>query len=196
MPPRQARCPDDDSGAIVAILIILILVVIIIWRYGCHRRALGAAPAPAAKTTFTPGPMYYSDDADALITGRLSRYVDEIRGLYSQRTALLEGGPAAGGARPRGCEIGGCAAGGCAGGALAEYSGGGELGVDAGPYGLAEYGGQQIGYNDGIPEDWLMPSTPLRWYRPAGDHYGPEGPTLQSEPPLSTSEPDHDPLTN
>lgn len=69
------------------------------------------------------------------------------------------------------------------------------------------YQGRSLGYNDGIPENWRFPSTPVRWYGPRHrDYYGPEGPFVANQygptfgpqgPPkrklYSLTEPDHDP---
>ena len=66
----------------------------------------------------------------------------------------------------------------------------GELGVDVGPYDE-----HRVGYNDGIPEAWALPSTPIRWLQPAHrDYYGPEGPTVSTEGLYNLSVEDHDPL--
>ena len=68
----------------------------------------------------------------------------------------------------------------------------GELGVDVGPYDE-----HRVGYNDGIPEAWALPSTPIRWLQPADrDYYGPEGPTVSAEGLFNLSVEDHDPLVN
>jgi hypothetical protein len=123
------------------------------------------------------GRLYSTADVDPLVTGQLYGHADNVRNVYAQRTSL---GNAWG---------------------LTEYSssgGTGDVGVDIGPNGLAEYGARhQIGYNDGIPEAWALPDTPVRWYRPAQrDYYGPEGPTVYSEDLFNLTEPDHDVLVN
>jgi hypothetical protein len=111
---------------------------------------------------------------DPLITGRLYAGRGFMRNIYAQRTAPGTQG-------------------------LAEFSsdgGPGDVGVDVGPIGLAGYG-PLGGFDDGLPEAWRLPSTPVRWYRPIKrDHYGPEGPTLFSEGLYSLWEPDHDPLVS
>jgi hypothetical protein len=120
--------------------------------------------------------MYSTADVDPLVTGQLYGHADDVRNVYAQRTSHGD--------------VWG----------LVEFSssgGFGDVGVDEGPFGLAEYGGRQVGFDDGIPEAWALPATPIRWYRPAQrDHYGPEGPTVYSEGLFSLTEPDHDVLVN
>ena len=73
--------------------------------------------------------------------------------------------------------------------ALVEYGSGslpGEVGVDVG---AAE------GDTAGIPENWVLPSTPIRWLRPpCADYLGPEGPAVYDRHLFALTEPDHDPL--
>jgi hypothetical protein len=118
--------------------------------------------------------LYSTADVDPLITGQLYAHADGIRNVYAERTSH---GDVHG---------------------LTEYSssgGPGDVGVDVGPFGLVEYGGKEIGFDDGIPKPYNFPSTPLRWYGPRQrDYYGPEGPTVYSEGLYSLTEPDHDPL--
>ena len=115
---------------------------------------------------------FTTDSYDAPVLGRLhERAADKrMRDVYAERTSW----------------------------GLAEYSssgGDGDVGVDVGPYGLDEYGGRQTGYNDGLPAQWILPESPVRWYTPdRDDYYGPEGPTLFSDGMSSTFVPDHDPL--
>lgn len=120
--------------------------------------------------------LYSTADVDPLIAGQMYQHADGMRNVYAQRTSH---GDVHG---------------------LTEYSssgGPGDVGVDVGPFGLAEYGGEIIGYDDGIPENYVLPSTPVRWYAPEKrDHYGPEGPTVYAEGLYSLQEPDHDPLMN
>lgn len=53
---------------------------------------------------------------------------------------------------------------------------------------------KSMGYDDGIPENWRFPSTPIRWYKPfMRDYYGPEGPTVWDSKLYSLTEPDHEP---
>jgi len=120
--------------------------------------------------------LYSTADVDPLITGGLYAHNDFVRDVYAERTS-------------HGNVYG-----------LTEYSssgGPGDVGVDLGPFGLAEYGGREIGFDDGIPSEWQMPSTPVRWYAPKQrDYYGPEGPTPYTEGLYPVQEPDHDPLMN
>lgn len=82
-----------------------------------------------------------------------------------------------------------------------EYSSGvpGEAGVDVGPLGMHEYsldGGKPDVFDDGIPADWQMPSTPVSWYLPQGrDYYNVEeqGPSPYKPYILPLTEADHAP---
>ena len=116
--------------------------------------------------------LYTTADVDPLVTGQLYNHADNVRNVYAERTSH---GDVHG---------------------LTEYSssgGAGDVGVDVGPFGLEEYGGRQIGFDDGIPEAWRMPSTPVRWYAPIKrDYFGPEGPTVYAEGLYSLFKPDHD----
>ncbi len=207
----------------MAILIVLLIVLIVAFaraegfrfpwsgRHGRHegpslglgRQPLntsgGAAPSPPASLSPTAPPddqidlnyrlgdsperrsvysalgrLYSTADVDPLVTGQLYGYTDNIRNVYAERTSHGD--------------IHG----------LTEYSSSGspgDVGVDVGPFGLNEYAGRQIGFDDGIPETWAFPSTPVRWYGPnKRDYYGIEGPTVYSEGLYSLREPDHDPL--
>jgi hypothetical protein len=117
--------------------------------------------------------LYSSADVDPLVTGQLYSFSDGVRPVYAQRTS-------------HGDVYG-----------LTEYSSSGapgDLGVDVGPWGLDEYGGKIVGFDDGLPEPWGFPSTPVRWYGPKQrDYYGVEGPTVYADGLYSLTEPDHDP---
>jgi hypothetical protein len=121
----------------------------------------------------TPCTLYSTADVDPLITGQLYAHSNQRRNVYAQRTSM-------------GDERG-----------MHEYNSSGEpgdVGVDIGPYGLYEYEGRRSGYDDGIPENWAFPSTPIRWYEPyKQDYYGKEGPTVYSEGLFNLREPDHIP---
>jgi hypothetical protein len=137
--------------------------------------ALAGDDAPERHSVYSAlNRLYSTADVDPIITGQLYAFSDGVRNVYAERTSH---GDVHG---------------------LEEYSssgGPGDVGVDVGPYGLAEYGGKEVGFDDGIPEPYSMPSTPIRWYGPKQrDHYGPEGPTVYSEGLYSLWEPDHDPL--
>lgn len=173
---------DASRGIALAILIVVvILLVLVVTR---RRERFLADPSPSA---VMEGPerrsvyaalnrLYSTADVDPLITGRLYEFSDGVRNVYAERTSHgdIQG--------------------------LTEYnsSGGpGDVGVDVGPFGLDEYGGRVAGFDDGIPEAWRLPSTPVRWYAPRQrDYYGPEGPTVYAEGLYTLSEPDHDPLMN
>jgi hypothetical protein len=214
-------CSDDDSGSVTAVLVVLtiILILAVLWSNCRHRKnkhladggscgrfnanrvfdaaelgardgpapprerlevssdALSAPDAPQRRSVHAAlSRMYSTADVDPLVTGQLYGHADDVRNVYAQRTSHGD--------------VWG----------LVEYSssgGSGDVGVDEGPFGLAEYGGRQAGFDDGIPEAWALPATPIRWYRPAQrDHYGPEGPTVYSEGLFSLTEPDHDVLVN
>jgi hypothetical protein len=187
----------------VLVVIAIVLIVIVVWAT-CKGRGLnrGAQAEPfqndlgslsltdgmsAGVRDESAGPerrsvqaalsrLYSTADVDPLLTGQLYAHADNVRNVYAERTS-------------HGDVYG-----------LAEYnsSGGpGDVGVDVGPFGLAEYGGKVTGFDDGIPEAWAFPSTPIRWYRPKQrDFYGPEGPTVYSEGLYPLTEPDHDVLMN
>lgn len=118
--------------------------------------------------------MYSTADVDPMITGQAFEYRDNTRPIYDQRSS--HGG------------VWG----------MQEFSSSGnpgDVGVDVGPTGLTEYEGSVHGYDDGIPEQWRMPSTPIRWYKPRDrDYYGPEGPTPWADGLYLLDTPDHDPL--
>ena len=212
---RVGGC-DEHGGAsaLVVVLVLIILLVVVaapMLRQGgygrapctCGRPSVGgegppmeSCASPSASEPFqvearpssdpdTPerrsvygalSRLYSTADVDPLVTGQLYAYADGIRNVYAQRTSH---GDVQG---------------------LTEYSSSGapgDTGVDVGPYGLDEYGGSVVGYDDGIPETWRMESTPVRWYGPRQrDYTGPEGATPYSEGLCPLSEPDHDPLVN
>jgi len=211
----QHQESDKDSGIVTPTLVVLIIILIVavFWPNRVRRHQGGAAChnagaffdelgaidelgaldeldelgalyephgcAPRANHSahnVAFGRLYSTADVDPLITGQLYGHADHVRNIYAQRTAH---------GKARG---------------LVEYSsagGFGDVGVDEGPIGLAEYGGRQAGFDDGIPGAWKLPDTPIRWYRPAQrDYYGPEGPTVYSKGLFNLTEPDHDVLTN
>ena len=140
-------------------------------------RAWPAAGAPDRRSVYAATSRLYSTaDVDPLVTGQMYAHADGIRNVYAERTS-------------HGNLYG-----------LAEYSSSGapgDTGVDVGPYGLEEYGGKETGYDDGIPPEWTLPSTPVRWYAPKQrDHYGQHGATPYSQGSYSLTEGDHDPLLN
>lgn len=120
------------------------------------------SPAPACTgdcaepEPFVPT-LYSSADVDELITGELYKKGGRLRTIYGARTSygdkwgLQEDPP----------------------------SGPGNVGHDVGPLGL-DSGSKCLGRttNDGIPDNWNLPSTPIEFYAVVGgDYYGAEGPT-------------------
>jgi len=169
----------------IAIVLVMFLIVVFVWS----GRSCGADTGTDTSSMTMPAPretfdmwtsagsrrphLFSTADVDPQVTGQLYAHRDHTRTVYGNRTSHghVQG--------------------------LAEFISDrdGGLGVDVGPHGLAEYGGRRIGYDDGIPETWKLPATPMRWYVPEGsDFYGPEGPTTMSNEIYTTFEPDHDPL--
>lgn len=117
-------------------------------------------------------PLWSSSDIDPIVTGQLYS-AGHPRHVYTQRTAF----------------------------GLREFKtdgGPGAVGVDIGPFGLAEYGGRQSARDDGIPENWAFPSTPFRMYEPANeDYYSFDGPKINRDAVAAgvypLFEPDHQP---
>lgn len=113
-------------------------------------------------------------------------------------TGQLYAGPRAGGAGRR--QIYGARTSHAGRMGMAEYSSGvpGEPGVDVGLLGMREYSltGKPDVFDDGIPENWRMPSAPFNWYVPAErDYYDVEGrvPRPLEKGLVSLREPDHEP---
>lgn len=103
------------------------------------------------------------------VTGRLYTDPANARYVYTGRTALGKQG-------------------------LSEFGTGnsGEVGVDVGPYGLYEYAGKTMGYDDGVPAEWTLPESPIRWYTAQGyDNYGPTGPEPFKDGLSAPYVPDH-----
>ena len=149
--------------------------------------------------------MYYSDEIDPLVTGTLYNDVNRLRPIYTQRTAFgvpkwetqsISADGEFGYRAPRG---------------LTEYNtsgSSGDVGVTVGPLGFYNDIGTMIGpvvypsvADDGIPEEWNLPSTPMLPYAsshvPTEDYYGPEGPTVYALSGFRFPfEPDHEPLMN
>lgn len=143
----------------------------------------GFSMAAADPATTARNRMWRSEEVDPEVTGQL--YAGARAGGAGRR--LIYGSRTAPGARW----------------GLREFSTGvpGEPGVDVGLLGLREYSldGLPDVFDDGIPENWRMPSTPLNWYAPRQqDYYDVEagGPAVYAEALMSLQEPDHDPLTS
>lgn len=191
---------SDELVTITAVLTVLIIIIVLaIWsaqrtKEG-YKRARRPHEGKGAQTTHegmavSPdmmnfdddperrsvyaalGRLYSTADVDPMITGQLYDYADGVRYVYAERSAHGDG--------------------------LQEYSSSGDIGdvgVTVGPIGLNEYGGKEEGYDDGIPAQWAMPSTPVQWYSTKQrDYYGQLGPTVYAEGLYTLSEPDHDPL--
>jgi hypothetical protein len=86
---------------------------------------------------------------------------------------------------------------------LREFSTGvpGQAGVDVGLLGMREYSldGRPGVFDDGIPETWRFPSTPVNWYAPRErDYYDVEAQqgAVFKENLMTLQEPDHDPPLN
>lgn len=122
-------------------------------------------------------------DVDPLITGKLYEHKDHLRNVYSERVGDHNA------CVPRDADHKW---------GLTEFSssgGVGDVGYDVGPYGLNEYGNSSAGTDDGIPPEWRLPTTPVRWYSPhKRDYYGENGPTPYTEGLYKLNEADHDPL--
>lgn len=124
--------------------------------------------------------LYHSSEVDPLITGQL--YAGARGGrrpVYGARTSY-------------GNKWG-----------MREFSSGvsGQAGVDVGLLGMREYSldGRADVFDDGIPEDWQFPSTPINWYAPQGEDYydvDAGGPTTGKTAIAANFLPDHDPLQN
>lgn len=154
---------------------------------------------PQAQPTSVPSTLYYSDDVDPMVTGM--RYAGRPRAVYAERTS-------------HGDEWG-----------LEEYADGnpGEVGYDVGPIGNSGLAGRpgvrgrgararpefapgpppvsrpsDCTFDDGIPENWNLPATPIQEYAVIGeDYYGAEGPTVACGQGLEmTFVGDHQPLEN
>lgn len=192
----------DPGAAAFAVAIVALIIYIVYSRltaadsdpdHESNSFAAAAARAPPARQLpLSPPPacvgdcaeppafiptLYSSADVDELITGELYREGGRMRSVYGARTS-------------HGDEWG-----------LQEYSdaGPGDVGYDVGPLGL-DPGSKCLGRtsDDGIPENWNLPSTPLEFYAVVGgDYYGAEGPTPYCGAGLEmTSVGDHRALMN
>jgi hypothetical protein len=180
----------DSASLVTATLAVLVGILAAVAWDGRYRDAFGgpgggvfAGPGGAVVTGglfngagrpnctgVSPGLLYSTTDIDPLITGQL--FADRPRHEYASRVG-----------RGYGTNYG-----------LSEFSSSGlpgQVGVSVGPLEMAD----EVGRDDGIPETWDMPSTPIQFYRPRRrDYFGVEGPTPYTEGLLPLSEPDHDPL--
>src|SRR3989338_1437345 len=185
---------DPETTTTVLIVIVIILIFIICWptiRNKYERLTLGKDesiihPSLGEKDLYPPKfpiegrmPLKSKDSMsqpNGLLTGQL--YTAKDRKIYAQRTAHTDESP---------------------GTVLNLYTGSTLSSCDIPDHparrrhGLAEYSsaddsantyGQDIAdqYDDGIPENWRIPSTPINWHKPdKSDFYGPEGPTAYSD---------------
>ena len=185
------------SRVVIALLLLYAIAIIAYFAFSkdAHNSnrfvgADGSEPAHASDSPWSPAPacagscaepekftptLYSSADYDdELITGELYQR-GRLRSVYATRTS-------------HGDEWG-----------LQEYTdaGPGDVGYDVGPLGLDSNCTTQTS-NDGIPENWNLPSTPLQFYAVVGgDYYGAEGPTPYCGAGLEMiSVGDHRPLLN
>lgn len=171
---------SSDYSIVLAIIIVLVIVLIFLWVGGKKNTSTCDGFVPGFQNSLTKsldavqidGPqsvelaeafdhLFNTEDVDPLITGQVYTHRDNTRDVYAERTSSLSS------------DYG-----------LQEFSssgGSGDVGVDVGPYGLAEYGGSSTGSDDGIPSEWAFPSTPIRDYVPKdkADYYGSDGPVIQ-----------------
>ena len=128
------------------------------------------------------GALHSSEEVDPLITG----------GLYSAARAAGRG--------RRWVYSGRTADGGTLG--MREFSSGvsGQPGVDVGLLGMRQYALDRSGdvFDDGVPENWRIPATPLNWYASRrDDHYDVAGAAPAAPGGVrAIQEEDHDLLTN
>ena len=111
-------------------------------------------------------PMWSTADVDPLVTGALYKHANHTRNVYGARTTHSDKH------------------------GLTEFSrSSGSVGYTVGPYGSADR------WDDGLPSEWIIPSTQPSWYvSDHDDYYGPDGITTQNLGMYSLTEGDHDPL--
>ena len=181
---------DECNGRFTFILLAIIVLVIV---YIAKKRK-------AKQSGFTdiseyPGNMsidfpyktlFSGAEVDPVITGGLYAYRDNLRPVYGMRTS---DGDTWG---------------------LHEYCS--SLPEVAGEQTLVDEGGEEVDYgdgmdsklnvcygdgcyDDGIPNNWNLPSTPIAWYKPTGaDYYSKEGPMAYTKDMYALTEPDHEVL--
>ena len=154
------------------------------WPNLAHGYPYGYAMAAADPGTVARNRMYSTTEVDPLISGQLYAGPRAAgpgrRWIYGGRTS-------------HGNKWG-----------LHEFSSGvpGEAGVDVGLLGIPEYsldGSRPEVFDDGVPENWRLPSTPINWYAPAGrDFYDHEAQQagVYSKNLMSLQEPDHEVLVS
>ena len=162
-------------------------------------------PLQVINDPYPTGRFYYAQEVDPIVTGNLYNETNNLRPVYSQRTAFglpswqtqaISTNGNLGYQASRG---------------LTEFSSSGssgDVGVTVGPLVYNDLTSIDVGpvvfpsvWDDGIPQEWNFPSTPmLSWYEshiPTEDYYGPEGPTVYALKGINIPfEPDHEPLMN
>lgn len=200
------RCEKQKASVLAAIVVVIAIVLAVLFarqpapvagkrrapftNWGSHwgpslsfgypyNYALATADAPEV----AQNRMYSTAEVDPLVTGQL---------YAGPRAAGVGRHWVYGGRTSFGDKWG-----------LHEFSSGvpGQAGVDVGLLGMREYSldGRPDVFDDGIPENWQLPSTPMNWYAPSErDYYDVEAQQAAVYKPdlMSLSEPDHDPLLN
>jgi len=188
------------ANALLVAVIIVLVVLAALAAAGGPREPMKAGPAPPGFLDLAAGyPYGYSLATTDPAQVQLNR-------LYSSAevdplvTGQLYAGPRAAGVGRRQIYGGRTSFGRRWG--MHEYSAGvpGQAGVDVGLLGMREYSldpGAPDVFDDGIPAQWKLPSTPVNWYVPQfRDYYDVEagGPAVYAKDLMSLQEPDHEPL--
>lgn len=147
------------------------------------------ARSTSMRTAAAYGDRFYSTaDIDPLVLGQYSQGREYLQDVHGGRTAHSERGLVEFSRSADSCTE------------LREQPG--LTGVDVGPLGLKGYNldGKPDVFDDGIPENWYLPSTPVSWWKPTGpgDHdyydYGEGAARPISDTHYMPFEPDHEPL--
>ena len=169
-------------------------------------KKINTDPLQEIKDPYPIERMYYSEQVDPIVTGNLYQNVNNLRPVYTQRTAF---------GLPK-WDTQYASANGNYGykaptGQLSEFNSSGssgDVGVTVGPLKYDKISSISVGpvvfptnYDDGIPSEWDLPSTPMLSYYeshiPTEDYYGPEGPTPYSLKGFRMPfEQDNEPLMN
>lgn len=180
---------DECNGKFTFILlaIIILVIVYITKKQKSTQKFTSIDEYPGNMSVDFPyKTLYTGAEVDPVITGGLYAYRDNLRPVYGARTA--DG------------DVWG----------LHEYCS--SLPEVAGEQTLIDRHGKEVEYgdemdsklnvcygdgcyDDGIPTNWNLPSTPFAWYKPArSDYYSKEGPMAYTKDIYAMSEPDHEPL--
>ena len=202
---------DECTSRFVFILLVIILIIILLIHKpskGGSKGGFESAEKPGNETSLENYPfnmsmdpayktLYTGAEVDPLITGGAYAYRDNIRPIYGARTA--DGGkwglhdycsslPEVAGEQTlldRKC--GSIEAG-------PRETGDSKLGVCYDYNGIGDSGCDKC-FDDGIPVNWNLPSTPFAWYKPLKmDYYSREGIKPYTDEMYSQTEPDHEPL--